>query len=181
MVFCASMGIRSSKRLFFALMPSSQTRNRIKREAAFLSAQDGRLTRPDNFHITLAFLGNVDHDLLPALSERALSVQCGRFEIVLDHLVKKSKSGLLWLIPRQYPENLFKLVGDLNLNLQNGGFPTESRTFKAHVTLARKYHGNTISQYPRPIRWTVESFSLVESLPDIAWSRYVVVRSWPLS
>lgn len=136
---------------------------------------------PDNLHITLAFLGNIKHDLLPALSEIALNIQSSRFELVFEQLVKKSKSGMLWLVPRQCPEQLLNLVGGLNLNLQNCGFPTDSRIFKPHVTLARKVCGRAINRYCSPILWVVGSFSLVESLPGVASSRYVILRSWPLS
>lgn len=103
----------------------------------------GSYKGPDNFHITLEFLGELDKSRVPVLSQVLTKVagQYGPFELSIGGLgafPSFKRAHTLWTGIRGNLPELDRLQRDLHLELKNKGFKVEERQFKPHITLASR-------------------------------------------
>jgi 2'-5' RNA ligase len=146
-----------------------------------LSPIRGRPVPRHNYHITLAFLGNVEEDQLSCLCERAAEVSCTPFSLNFDQLGQFRRSGILWLGCSKTPEPLLQLNQALALALMPCGYQPEVRRFQPHVTLCRRFQGRLGDVEFRPIEWDVEGFHLVLSESTDEGVRYQSIATFPRS
>ena len=131
-------------RAFFCLPLDADVRagiaraaERIRREARMSASW----VEPDNYHITLRFLGDIDPSStvrLKSLAEKAAG-ECGAFSIALREIgafPSLDRARVLW-VGGQAPEGLRALVESLNRGLADLGFPDEPKPAAAHTTIAR--------------------------------------------
>ncbi len=121
-------------RLFIAIRFSPEIREVLLDAIDTLRVQaDANFTRPENLHLTLAFIGE-SRDVMTirrcmdALTPGAFPLTvggCGRF-------------GDLWWAGVAPNERLAALAGELTDRLRAAGFDMEKRAFKPHITLARR-------------------------------------------
>ena len=72
-------------RLFFALWPTDALRDElVKTVEPLLERKRARRIRPDNFHITLAFLGAVQARKLPSIMEAASGLEGEPLDFTLE-------------------------------------------------------------------------------------------------
>lgn len=168
-------------RLFFALWPDNDLRSALAPRIRALQPNGvGRPQRPDQWHVTLEFLGSVPASLVVAAREAAGQVRAEPCEIVFDAVEFWRRPEVLTLVARVLPPALGSLVEQLRAALAARGFEPESRPFRAHLTLARKVnHPVTLGAF-EPLRWPVEDFALVESVTDRAGSVYTPLDLWNL-
>jgi RNA 2',3'-cyclic 3'-phosphodiesterase len=168
-------------RLFFAIWPGDALRSALApRIQALQPAGVGRPQRPDQWHVTLEFLGSVPASRVAAVREAARQVQAGPCEVVFDAVEFWRRPEVLTLVARELPASLGSLVDQLRRALAARGFEPESRPFRAHMTLARKVaHPVTLGAF-EPLRWPVVAFALVESITDRAGSVYTPLDQWNL-
>ena len=93
-------------------------------------------------HLTLAFLGNVSDNHLPALSRivDCVSGACPPFSIKtgpLGAFPNDRRPRVIWLGLEGNIRRLSAMHRCLQDGLESGSFPTEKRPFKPHVTLGR--------------------------------------------
>jgi 2'-5' RNA ligase len=172
-------------RLFYALWPDVSFVKHLARAAATLPlADDARRVPHDNFHVTLAFIGEVAASHLPALRRIGSTQRALGCAITFDAYEYWSYSQVVAAVVRQSPAALTELSTLLHRALSMSGVlpPAEHppRTLRAHVTLARKVAQAPVLQALSPLRWNVRSFSLVSSDTRGAHSAYTVVDTWPL-
>ena len=138
-------------RLFIAVNFSDETKNRILKIQEQLRSQayKGSFSRPENFHLTLAFLGETPEEKLQVLSGimgEARSKQpfgIAPFDLLFNRTgcFTHSRKELWWLgADRNCPglPLLEAIHGQLLDSLEKEGFPVDKRPFNAHVTLARE-------------------------------------------
>jgi len=97
---------------------------------------------PENTHLTLKFLGNVEEDRLPevcAACERA-AAGFGPIELEMKAVgcfpnIKRPR--IVWLGIEKGAEEVKKLQQMVESELERIGFPKEEREFKAHLTIGR--------------------------------------------
>lgn len=167
----------STERLFFALWPDEAVRARL---APLVAAYDGRHVRPENLHLTLAFLGATDAARRICYERAADRVVVVPFDLVFTKVQWQRRRGIVWAAAPEIPVELAALVSSLNASLGECGYAPETRPFRAHVTLARKVRrGRPVMG--DPIRWRVERFCLVSSQLSAGGSRYTIERCWPAS
>lgn len=168
-------------RLFFASWPGDGLRSTLAPRIRALQPDGvGRPQRPDQWHVTLEFLGSVPASRVAAAREAAGQVQAGPCEIVFDAVEFWRRPEVLTLVARQLPSPLGTLVDQLREALAARGFEPESRPFRAHMTLARKVARPVTLGAFEPLRWPVADFALVESVTDRAGSVYTPLASWNL-
>lgn len=123
----------------------------------------GRITREDTIHLTLAFLGDVAGDRVVALIDCARRVRGKPFDLRLDEGRWWEHNGIVWAGPREMTEPLRDLAGQLDEVLMGGGFRTEKRDFKAHVSLVRRAANGAVLPAFEPVEWHANEFVLVRS------------------
>jgi 2'-5' RNA ligase len=139
----------------------------------------GRLVAPDNLHLTVVFLGGTDLIRRECAERVAGCANITRFHLVLDQAGYWKRPQVFWAGAVNTPDPLLALVRHLNAGLLECGFVPDSRTYQAHVTLARKVPRGPRDPLPiDPIEWQVERFCLVRSLTERSGVRYQILRSW---
>jgi len=174
------LGEETTQRLFFALWPDDAVRKALEALALHRAGDQGKRTRTENLHITLAFLGSVDGRRRGCLEEAADELQGRSFTLSMDTLGWWPRPQVLWVGPTDIPAALLNLVSDLKLACQRCGFEPERRPYQAHLTLARKVRRARLPDSIEPIQWPISSFALVESKTLPTGAEYSVLRTWPL-
>ena len=168
-----------SLRLFFALWPGDAVRAELAdASAAIHGVSGGRATRPESIHLTLAFLGDCDADLVGALRAAASRVRARSFELVLDEAGFWKHNRIAWVGAKKIPEPLAALVDELRTTLAEMQFAFDPKPFVPHVTLVRKARPGFAMPALDPIRWRVDGFVLVRSVMRSAGSDYLVESRW---
>jgi len=166
-------------RVFFALWPDLETRRAISRHAIpSLENVAGRNVDQHQWHITLAFLGNISEEMLTCVQQQAAQVSVQSFELTLDTVGYWSRPKVVWLGSQNMPDVLKTLVTDLNVALKACGYEPEYKDFKAHMTLIRKVTRRPANIQFMPITWQVEQFVLIESSFASTGSDYRILRQW---
>jgi len=172
-----SRPIPQTQRLFFALWPDDEVRQRL----AAASRQWSRHPVPEhNLHMTLVFLGDCTPEQRACYCVAAAAVEVEGFSLALDFLGGRARSRIQWLGSSETPEALRRLVCELSRGLQECGFEPERRRFLAHVTLSRKVKNPVVKAGLDGLVWRVENFALVESVQEPGGVRYQVLERWPL-
>jgi 2'-5' RNA ligase len=169
-----------TERLFFALWPGAGQRAELTRIQRDLHLRHAREAHPDDLHVTLAFLGDVEPDRRACAEAGADRVVARPFELLLDRVGSFPRARVVWCGASRQPQALTDLVGALNRELLGCGFPPERRPYTPHVTLARKARLVKARGIDHPVSWPVAAFVLVatgEGPPP----HYRVVRRWPLA
>lgn len=168
------------KRVFFALLPDSDTVAAIEHHAAQYSPLSGRKVPPANYHITLLFLGNVEQRVLDALRMDCRGLHAPAVEMAISEAGWWKKAGILWLGPKQAPIELLGLVDQLNNLAGQRRLPRENRPYVPHITLMRKVSEAPLHPLIQPFTWRADSFSLMESILHPEGVEYRELESWPL-
>lgn len=165
-------------RLFFALWPGEQTRLELARFVQSIEAKGFNPVQPQNIHVTLVFLGNVDVASELLIKNYVTGISAKPFVLTFDLLSYWSKPRVLCLTCTQSVDEAEKLVASLNLEVARCGLQTESRPYKPHITLAR--HARYLPDISfEPVVWRAESFCLVESCSEPGGVCYKVRQQWP--
>jgi len=163
-------------RLFFALWPDVDAATRLASIAATLNlTSPGRLVDAKNYHVTLAFIGEVAESRLAVLRQVGGSLQAPRCTIALDTLEFWPPSQVVVAASQETPPGLLSLWTQLH---EATGLPRVP--LRAHVTLARKVAQLPVVQAMSPVLWRATRYSLVRSETGGAQSAYTVVDTWPL-
>jgi len=166
------------KRLFFALWPDESTRQRCVHVQDQLPSSGYKKVVPDNLHVTLVFLGNVDDSKVPELLTAAATVQMPVVDLVFDRLRYWKKPEVLCLTAQAPPEVL-TLVAELTTLAQNLNIAVDDRSYHAHITLARKAK-QAVNLPVQPIIWRAARFGLVESCSLPTGVEYRLRQMWPM-
>lgn len=169
-------------RVFFALWPNATARERIAALAhEVVGKAGGRAPRPENIHLTVAFVGNVTSDRQAKLKRigAAAARSVAPFTLELDRLGTFHHEGIAWLGTDVVPNALQDLVFALRNGLAAEAFPVEQRLYRAHVTLARRC-GPVAMATIAPISWRIERLTLNASELHPAGSLYRELGAWPL-
>ena len=133
-----------AERMFLAVALSDECRHAV---AAHLDASlgertlPGRRARPENWHITLRFLGGTTAEqadaILAHLDEHVL-VEPFRVRLAgLGGFPRERKASVLWMGTTGDLDPLHALAVECETAAQRAGFEPEGRPFHPHVTLSR--------------------------------------------
>ena len=122
-------------RLFIALPVTAELRRTLEETQEALRRQGtrGRFTPPENWHLTLAFLGSVEG---PApVIEAMKGVRLPRAALTFDRLTQFG--DVLVALFRQN-DALERYAADLRAALDEAGISYDRKAFRPHITLCRK-------------------------------------------
>lgn len=167
------------RRLFVASWPDEVARSAVMRTTRnALPGTNGRPVDAAGLHVTLAFLGGVPAERLPAIEAALRMVRGHAFEYRFDRIEVWPGPRVLALTTLQPTPAAATLVAGLWAALAPLGFEPEPRPHLAHVTLARKALTGPPSVEIAPVFWPVRDLFLIESTPGPAGSRYTPIASF---
>ncbi|MCL1818920.1 MAG: RNA 2',3'-cyclic phosphodiesterase [Spirochaetaceae bacterium] len=132
-------------RLFIAVNFDDEVKRGIQKlqEKLRARASRGKFSRPDNLHLTLAFLGETPEERLDAVSEILESVNSPPFDISFNRtgFFRRSRKELWWLgaDPAAPGISILKTMqAQLIQHLEKENFSVDTRPFNPHITLGRE-------------------------------------------
>lgn len=174
---------QKSMRAFFALWPGAAARAGLAAwQVPLQRVCGGRAMRAETLHATLVFLGNVAGHRLEALALAAQEVAGAHFVMRFDRARYWGHNHIVYAAPQQEPEDLARLVRQLEQGLRRHHFHFEPRSYQPHVTLLRhaQWSERLLPEQPAVV-WPVNDFALVQSLSDEHGARYRVLARFPLA
>ena len=172
-------------RLFVALPTDAAARAALRDYQASLHALGlrGSETRPENLHITLAFLGELP-DAAPVIEAMRAVRSSGPLSLLLDRpgRFQQRDGALLWLGPGR-DGAVRKLAAALKTELRRRELPTQERPYQAHITLIRRVkNGDALPRLPDIcIPYRAESMVLFRSHSVGGVLTYTPLYSQPLT
>jgi len=190
-------------RLFVAVLPPPHAVAELAAALAPLHRLPGadrlRWTRPADWHLTLAFLGEVGDELRPALAER-LARSAHRHRA---HTLRLAGGGrfddqVLWTAAsgdEPAEAELLGLARSVRAGARRAGAPAdEDHAFRSHLTLARTPRSASVALRPyadalaafEGTPWQVREIALVVSRPPRSGvpgerPHYETAAVWPLA
>ena len=185
-----SSNTQEKVRLFVGLKVPESVLEETLRIKGFLQKKRlfvGRWTKPENLHLTLKFLGEVDQNQASLIIESLKSVGLQPFNAVMGELgVFSSKKVIRILWIHIIGEELIGLQRHID-DLLAGHFKPEAR-FMSHLTIARIKSIAEKEQFLKeidnfkikPIKILVDEFSLIKSSLTPNGPVYTLVCNFPL-
>lgn len=138
------------------------------------SEQDLKLVKPENFHITLAFIGDVELDLLESIDDPLQELADGLSAIDVHLNRIGAFPSVIYMKMSEGEEELISLSKSARTILTRNEIPFDSKPFKGHITIARLRNRRVKSKakdflksYAYDVRFdiffNVASFSLIQS------------------
>jgi 2'-5' RNA ligase len=139
----------------------------------------GRPVRTDHFHITLAFLGQVESRRSNELLKLAGQLDFPVCELVLDTLGQFRRAGVAWLGCSDVPEALQGFQAGLGESVRAHGFTLDQRPWTPHLTLYRDLRKGFATIDFEGIRWRPKRYCLMRSKQGRDGVYYQSLGEWP--
>ena len=185
---------------FFALEVPPEAQNYIQQEIVSVwqpALKEGTgLCIPEDYHITLKFLGDVPEDRQPSLISAGNFVAAVMSSFLLTlappgaFTIHRSKR-IFWMGIGQN-DGISKLAGEIDKACGELGYRRESRRYTPHITVARLGRGpgqaseDCFAELDEQLfpQWQVSRFVLMQTLPpekraNGAKARYTIVHTFP--
>lgn len=168
-------------RVFFAAVPDPAARERIAAASQLLSLERGARRVPrENYHLTLAFVGEVAASQVPLMLKVGTAQRERAFSVTFDAYEYWPKPGVIVAAARLIPDGLHRLWRQLHRELAGHDWALESKPLRPHVTLARKVSQPAVLQAMSAFEWRVRDFCLMCSDTSGSQPAYTVVDTWSL-
>ena len=169
-------------RAFFGLSPDPSTKMAIEAWRNKALPDFDSPVAPANFHVTLAFLGQVLPKHLDKMHASIDTMSAMKeFNVTLDHLGYWAKPKALWLGCEHTEPAHMALAKQLSKIAKIAGLTMRKDEYIAHLTLARKCKVNPPAALLAPnFTWQASQFHLFESVSGAHGVTYIIRQSWPL-
>jgi 2'-5' RNA ligase len=145
---------------------------------------------PENYHLTLRFIGDIDDGLAREIAFMLGNVNRLSFELRLDGLTSfggRRPRAVVAIAART--QQLFELQAEHERLMQRVGLEPEGRKYTPHVTLARLRDASShdvadylATRHPfRPAPFRVSRFVLYSSRASVGGGPYVIEAAYPLA
>ena len=181
-----------SRRLFIAVPVSEQIRDALSRH---LNTQcrgkpiPGRPAKPESWHFTLKFLGNVGSAQCDSLIQAVKKVRFDpSFEVefgALGAFPRATKATVMWIGLEKGGEQLSRLATAIDDAASSVGFAPENRSYHPHLTLSRirppQSIGPLLTQVtPLGMEMQVDEVVLYQSHLSSEGARYQAIERFAL-
>lgn len=184
------------KRVFIAINLPSEIKNKIGKEIEGLKKKFAfqvlRFSKPQNWHLTISFLGYQDENslnlIVQALQEVVSNTEI--FPLELEKIIygpPNTKPLMIWILGTpEGSKTLSVLKNKLENKLEELGvrFKRENRQFIAHLTLARflDYQNKNLPAIEKDISWQFEAATvdLMESFLKRTGAEYEIMAKFKL-
>jgi 2'-5' RNA ligase len=167
-------------RLFIAVPIDERWREQLAKQCLLLQSKlpFQKWTHPQDYHITLKFLGDTSADQIQQLQRLLESVTKATSPFALTEkgwgtFGPPTSPSILWAGVGGDLASLNSLQQIVDISMADLGFPKETRAFHPHLTIARRYKGKSPLTSPikqslpeaaePPIEWFVKEIKLYQS------------------
>ncbi len=183
---------RAKRRLFVAVTPSAHARDLLAAQLDEVTGRaplPGRVVPPENWHVTLRFLGWSDEVARERITAGLDQARLGEgFWVTLRGLgafPRPRRATVLWVGVTHGAERLGELAATVEEAAQRAGYDPEDRPFVPHVTLSRIRPHQDVSALVEgarvgPIRFHVGEVVLYESKLGRGGARYEALERFDL-
>jgi 2'-5' RNA ligase len=103
---------------------------------------DVKWVKPENIHLTLKFLGEIDEKQADKIKNilQDLAKEKQTFEMAISELgafPKLNFPRVIWIGIKKGAENVLNIASELEEKLSKIGFPKEKRSFSGHISIGR--------------------------------------------
>ncbi len=163
-------------RLFLALCPGEDVQAALAAHGSTWHWNaDAARYAPADWHLTLHFIGPVARQRMDEL-RAGLAVPMAPFDLRFGQ-PELWPHGLSVLLPEGVPESLQQLHARLGQALQRLGLRADARSYRPHITLARRA-ARALMPAERPVLdWHVGGYALMESTGEVG-HRYRVLQRY---
>ncbi len=155
----------SSRRLFFALWPSEQQRERLHDAIGpVVRLVDGSPAHRGNWHVTLVFIGKFSECLIPELQAEAATIAVEPFRLCFDRLEFWKGPKVACLLARTGPPELECLVTTLNKMVAGFGVSIDKRRYRPHMTVVRGARSFERQRLAQAVVTEWSDFELIDSI-----------------
>ncbi len=147
----------------------------------------GKLVPPENWHLTLRFLGSIDEVVYERFLSRLAGVEAkDAFAVHLDHIgafPKPRRATVVWVGLDRGVEDLGQLNAIAEEAAQAAGLVGEERPYHPHLTLARVRPPRDVTALTATelnLGWTVDRVVVYRSLPGKGGARYEPLETFEL-
>ena len=183
-------------RCFIAIEIPETIQNKLARIQGTLRKQIQKASwvKPNNIHLTLKFLGDVDPDDIQTIGEaiERVAIQHRSFSLRVAGLgafPNFARPRVLWAGVAVGGERVSALAQDINMALIDCGFSIDTKKFNPHLTIARvkeridlRPYANQYRQYGRMdgAEMSVTTISLIQSQLHPTGAIYSTLQSYSL-
>ena len=180
------------RRLFLAIPLTEEARQAIARllRGALAHPLPGRPVRPENWHLTLRFLGDVDEVGCDRLVREVDAAERGPAFALrwggLGAFPRPQRATVLWLGAERGAEEAEHLAEAIEEAVEAAGFPPEDRPFRCHLTLSRIRPDQDVTAVlqavpPLGLSMAVDRVVLYRSHLASGGPRYEEIETFPLA
>lgn len=166
-------------RLFFAVPTSPGVKEAVRDAVDTFPVSDPpwRWIPPENYHLTVKFLGEVEETVVPSLSEAAgrVAARVSPFRISFGPFgafPSMARPRVIFYAVSAGADRLVDLAAIVDRETARAGFAPERRPFRAHLTLARIKR-----RVPPGLREALEAVGPLAGAPSQPVDRFVLMRS----
>jgi 2'-5' RNA ligase len=154
-------------RLFIAINFNNATRSRLLalRDELRGKSQSGNFTAPENLHLTLVFIGEVNPKKIETIKAIMDTVTFAPVTVTVERLGTFSR-GTLWCAGMREEKPLMDLQREIEHKLALCGFEMDGRKYNPHITLGRE-----VVTDAKP--WNIAPFSETVSVIDLMKSERI--------
>ncbi len=155
--------------------------NELKKAASSLSHtwDTFRLVHPDNYHLTLVFLGDIDESSHSAIFDAANNAASHFQPFTITFNTLLTKRDMLWLVPDSAPDGLFQLEREITRTLvEKKVIDTPVHDFRPHIKLG---FTDSVGKRACPkIDTTIKELHLFKSVFEGRGVKYEIVKTFGL-
>ncbi|MEK6903507.1 MAG: RNA 2',3'-cyclic phosphodiesterase [Nanoarchaeota archaeon] len=180
--------MKETFRCFVALDISEKCKKELKAVQEELKKQDlfiGKCTEPENIHLTLKFLGEIEKEKVQNIAEKLREVKCEPFQGSLTKLGVFSEQFIRIIWTKIEGKEVYELQKQIDRVLRES-FPKEQR-FMGHITIARVKQVKNKEKLLKVLKdininqqWNVDRFILKKSVLSAAGPTYQDLETYRL-
>lgn len=162
-----------TKRLFLALVMPHEVKSQIDEwRARHMETLRLKPIPFDNYHITLVFMGTIELSQVKELVAKLRQVKADNFKLTINKTCHWPEPKVMHLVPSIIPPKLINLQRTINKVVEECGLPSETRTYRPHISLYRKvtaqqFEDLELDGLPEPhLTIPIEQFALYECVSD---------------
>ena len=151
-------------RLFISINFDDKTKKNISNVQNMLKQQGpGHFTNPNNFHLTLAFLGERDEKDLDRIKKVMEKVKMPKLTLTFSKLNCFKREDETWWIGIEDNKQLTDFQHELTTALEKEGLYKPEKRYMPHITLARGMDIGKLTMDIGKFKFETNSFSLMRS------------------